>query len=127
LVGQWILADDGLRAEFPLNNWYGTEYAVDASNTDIGLWGNIVLEIEEYTTLPFLTVYINGEAAGKFDTSRLTLKVFPGDVVAIDSSAYAAPITVRLVSCSASIDTSLLLMHVRLMRERAELGTIIFK
>ena len=127
LISQWILADNELRSGLQLKDWYGTEYGVDAAANDAGLWGNVVLGIEQYSTLPLLEVYINGNKAGHFDTERLVLKVYPGDIVAVDSTAYAGRIKVKMVSCSSSISTEELQEEMWLKKERKNLGTIVFK
>ena len=122
LVGDWKLGW-GLQ-----KNWYGEVYQVQtASKNDTEIWGNLVLELVDYTELPDLIVLVNGQPVQKFTQKQVTVRVIRGDLVSVDASAYEKPITVRVKSVSSVIDSRMLQELTTVKQNSAEIGTVFLK
>jgi hypothetical protein len=127
LVCQFWLYVDRSRAAA---TWYGMEYdeaVVPAAASNSGLYGSITLELAEYSRLEHAYVLINGVKAGDFSEPELTLRVFDGDVLEVDASAYNVPVRIRLQKASYGIDRERLFSEVQVCGERKEIGCVIFK
>lgn len=107
--------------------WSGVVYDVEpAAATMNGLYGSVTIELLDYSELTQAYVLINGQRAGTFDDNELTLRVFEGDVLELDVTAYRVPVRFRLGRLSAGIREDLLLSEVELCGERKSLGHIAF-
>lgn len=106
LFAQIVLANDSLSEKIYLGeNWYGSEYeTASLENKDNKIWGNVVLELADYTTLPKARVLINGEEAGRFTEKTVTVRVENGDLLAVDTKAYNCPVKVVVLKVSSVID-----------------------
>lgn len=129
LICQYWLYVDRSRAAV---TWYGMEYdeaasAMPVSASNSGLYGSITLELTEHSRLEQAYVLINGVKAGNFSRSELVLRVFDGDVLELDVSAYNVPVRIRLQKASFGIDRERLFSEIEVCGERQEIGCIIFK
>ncbi len=127
---QVVLRTDILKSQLQVSDsWYGQEYqpVLPASTDDTRLWGNIILRLEDYTTLPDAVVVINGKQVTDFTKQQVTVKVASGDFLEVDTTAYRLPIRVKIVNASTNINRSLLLEELTLTQERSAFGKVIFK
>lgn len=109
-------------------SWYGEEYEVHpAASEDDEVWGNVVLELEDFSTLPEARILINGVEASNFSEKQVTLRVENGDVIAVDASAYNSPFKVRIKSVSSVIDVRELREMSIIDEDYQTIGKIIFK
>ncbi len=109
--------------------WYGLDYAeaVPAVQQTDGLWGSVTLDLQTYTELERAVVLVNGAEAGSFTGSSLTLRVYDGDLLEIDCTAYSRPVSFRLRKASVGIDRTALQTELELCGERATIGRIKFR
>lgn len=128
---QIVRSSDSWSAKIYLGeNWYGEKYETErvaADNDSDKVWGNVTLELMDYTTLPEVKVLLNGEQAGEFREQQLTVRVEYGDVIAVDATAYASPVRVRIKSVSSVIDTAGLQEISTVCSECREVGRIAFR
>ena len=132
LVGgfaQAVRSSDSLSAKIDLGeNWYGEKYnARPAAADEDKVWGNVTLELMDFSTLPGAKALLNGEAAGEFREQSPTLRVEYGDVIAVDATAYESPVRVRIKSVSSVIDVRDLQEVTVINGECKELGKIKFR
>ena len=126
---QVTLLNNSLNARFDLgSNWYGEAYNVKAvASADDQIWGNVVLELVDLTTLPEAKVLLNGRQVADFTDAAVTVRVANGDVLSVDTTAYELPITVRIKNVSSFIDVKELNEFTVITKEIAPLGKILFK
>ena len=107
IFAQIVRSSDSLSAKIDLGeNWYGEEYQFSPAAADNGgVWGNVVLELMDYSTLPKALVLINGEQKASFREQQVTVRVENGDVITVDTTAYGSAVRVRIKSVSSVIDT----------------------
>ena len=130
IAAQIVLKQQDLRQELQIgDSWYGQEYqpVLPAAADDTELWGNITLALVDYESLPEALVLVNGEISGRFQNRTVTVRVHPGDQLAVDTTAYRLPIQIRISSASSNINTSFLQETVRLQQEQLSLGNVIFR
>ncbi len=119
----WMQMDRGQTVA----TWAGLVYdAEPAAASFDGLYGSVTIELLDYSELEQAFVLINGQKAGVFDSTELTLRVFDGDVLELDTTAYRAPVRFRLRRVSAGINESFLFDELELCGERRQLGRIVF-
>lgn len=120
----WLWQDDG-RAGV----WYGQDYAeaLPAVQQTEGLWGSVTLDLQTYTELERAFVLVNGVEAGSFTSSSLSLRVYDGDWLEIDCTAYSRPVKFRLRKASTGIDRAALQTELELCGERGVIGQIKFR
>ena len=128
VFGQILLGGDWKLSRGLQKNWYGEVYQVQtASKNDTEIWGNLVLELVDYTELPDLIVLVNGQPVQKFTQKQVTVRVIRGDLVSVDGSDYEKPITVRVKSVSSVIDSQTLQELTTVKQNSAEIGTVFLK
>ena len=69
------------------------------------LFGNMQLETADGVSLTAARLYINGVLAGNFGNGTLLVRVYEGDNLLLDASAYQRQLTFLLTTVSANIDT----------------------
>ncbi len=118
-----------LNINLATENWYGQDYAdvLPAVQQNEGLWGSVPLELPEYTELHRALVLLNGNEVGRFSSNRVTLRVFDGDKLEIDCTAYSRPVRFVLQKVSVGIDRTKLRTELSLCGERGLVGEIKFK
>jgi len=98
-----------------------------ANRDDGELFGTLTLEVAEMKSLDLATVYVNGQETLSFHSAQVTIRVYPGDVVEIDASAYRRSLQFRLVSASSNIRTDTLAQTITVQGGRSLVGTVTFK
>ena len=127
---QVIMTRDNLRGYFDIaQSWNGTELdtTLPVVQDDTALFGNIVIEVPNFTTLPDAKVLVNGVESGSFKENQVTVRVYAGDVIEIDSSAYEKYITYAIVRASANINTKHLNEQVTVKGGKANMGSVLFR
>ena len=92
-----------------------------------GLWGSVTLDLQTYTELERALVLVNGVEAGRFTADSLTLRVYDGDLLELDCTAYSRPVSFHLSKASVGIDRAALQTELELCGERAIIGRIKFR
>jgi len=103
------------------------ESAVTARSDSGGLFGNISVETEDRVSAAAATLLINGEAAGDFGEGALTVRVYPGDLLSVDGSAYQRRILFRVTAISSGIDSAYLPETIVTEGGVADWGVVVFK
>lgn len=75
--------------------------AVDVKNE--GLFASLTIEVCDYDSLEEACLLINGETAGRFRNKNLVVRVYPGDILELDTSAYLTPCRFRVTKKSSHI------------------------
>ena len=70
---------------------------------------------------------VNGVEAGRFTADSLTLRVYDGDLLELDCTAYSRPVSFHLSKASVGIDRAALQTEMELCGERAIIGRIKFR
>jgi hypothetical protein len=109
--------------------WYGLDYAeaLPAVQQTDGLWGSVTLDLQTYTELERALVLVNGVEAGRFTADSLTLRVYDGDLLELDCTAYSRLVSFHLSKASVGIDRAALQTELELCGERAIIGRIKFR
>ena len=97
------------------------------SQTDDMLFGNIMFKTENNLSLSKAYVLINGEKAGNLGSGSLLIRVHPGDIVSIDSSAYRRELTYCISAVSSNIDSSFLAGDMAICGKTVDVGIVVFK
>lgn len=113
----------------PENSWLGSKYedggeyvAVSGQN-----FGQVSYELVDYSRLELAQLCKNGVVAAEFDQPEVKIKVYSGDVLTLNVTAYNRPIRVRLKNCSLGIEQAYLLSDVEICGGIIELGRVVFK
>ncbi|MDR1160623.1 MAG: hypothetical protein LBK69_08370 [Syntrophomonadaceae bacterium] len=61
---------------------------------------DLVIKVEQYSSLPKAFVMVNGEKIGNFLDNEFVLQVMPADTIEIDASYYNFPVTFTIGSVS---------------------------
>lgn len=101
--------------------------AVPVRSESGGLFGNVHILSEDNVSLDRAYLLINGERVGDFGAGEITMRVYPGDILSIDASAYRRAIYFYLDSYSTAIDGAYLRASVICNGDTADLGTVVFK
>ena len=91
------------------------------------LFGNLQLETEGGVSLAAARLYINDIFVGNFGTGSLFTRVYEGDRLVLDASAYQRQIIFLLTTVSTNIDTSELTARIITDGNAVELPPIRFR
>jgi hypothetical protein len=129
ILSQIFLGIDDLDNNFAVGeNWYGDVYEMTpVVSSDDEMWGNIVLELTNFTSLPEAVVLLNGEPVKYFTEQEVTVRVVRDDVLAVDTRAYSKPVTIKIKSVSGTIDIRELKESITVTEDVEELGKVLLK
>ncbi|MCI8337016.1 MAG: hypothetical protein HFI72_07680 [Peptococcaceae bacterium] len=88
-------------AEIPGEDSLDQPLAVDVKNE--GLFASLTIEVCDYDNLKEAHLLVNGEVAGTFHGKQLVVRVYPGDMLEIDTSAYLNTCRFRITKKSSHI------------------------
>ena len=92
-----------------------------------GLFGNICVETEGRVSAAKALLLVNGLSAGDFSQGLLTVRVYPGDLLALDGSAYQRRMRFTITTLSSGIDSAYLPDTVVTDGGVTDWGVIVFK
>ncbi len=98
-----------------------------AGRDESQLFGTLTLEVTGVQSLSQAVVLVNGQETLAFETAKVVLRVYPGDVVEIDASAYSRTLTFHLVSASSNIRLQSLNREITVHGGKSTVGTVTFK
>ena len=101
--------------------------AVDVRNEDSSLFGNIRITADDGLSLEYAQVLINGMPFGDFAEGEVLVRVYPGDVVSIDGSAYLRELGFHLTSVSSNISKDYVTTALSTNGNIVDVGIIVFK
>lgn len=67
------------------------------------IFSTITIQCENYSSLEKAVLLVNGEEVGDFRDKQLTIKVSPGDIVAVDGSYYIHQLVFKVVAVSENV------------------------
>ncbi len=110
----------------PVNSWYGAVQptAAVAVVADDAPYGIVTWELVGSSRLEAAVLCRNGQAVQSFGKPQVTVRVYAGDVLSIDATAYLKPVRICLKKVSSGIDKARLLTDVEVCGERMVLGNI---
>ena len=115
----------------PVDSWYGADYKIDDVRSVSAFinepYGVITWELMEYSRLEQAQIWQNGYLAASFNQPEVTVRVYGGDALVFDATAYQRPVRIRLKKFSAGINDAFLLQDIEACGERIELGRVVFK
>ncbi len=97
------------------------------SQTENSLFANLRVEAQNGVSLPSAYILINGLKAGDFASGSLLLRVYEGDYLEIDCSAYARAINFKITGISANLKRETLPQTITVKNSLGEIGIIRFK
>lgn len=100
---------------------------IQVRNEQSGLFGNIRILTEDSLTLEFAHVRINNIPFGDFADKEILLRVYPGDIISIDGSAYKRALSFSITATSSNISPDYLKATVITNGDIADAGIIVFK
>lgn len=103
------------------------EPAVDVRNEDSSLFGNIKITADDGFSLEYAQVLINGISFGNFKDGEVLVRVYPGDVVSIDGSAYKRELGFHVTSVSSNISKDYVSTSLTTNGNIVDVGIIVFK
>lgn len=103
------------------------EPAVDVRNEDSSLFGNIKITADDGFSLEYAQVLINGISFGDFRDGEVLVRVYPGDVVSIDGSAYKRELGFHITSVSSNISKDYVSTSLTTNGNIVDVGIIVFK
>jgi hypothetical protein len=92
-----------------------------------GLFGNIHIYTENQVSLSEAYVEVNGIRAGNFAKGNLLLRVYDGDTVNINTTAYKRELVFYISLISANIDSDSIKKELLVNGENIQAGVIKFK
>ena len=99
--------------------------AVDVQNG--GLFASMTIAVCDYDSLEEAYLLVNGEVAGHFSGKQLVVRVYPGDVLEIDTTAYLSPCRFQVVKKSSHIREETIETMVTTAQGYGWIGKISFK
>lgn len=103
------------------------EPVVDVRNEDSSLFGNIKITADDGFSLEYAQVLINGISFGNFKDGEVLVRVYPGDVVSIDGSAYKRELGFHVTSVSSNISKDYVSTSLTTNGNIVDVGIIVFK
>ncbi len=94
---------------------------------DNSLFGNIRIKTEDSLSLAYAHVLVDGADYGDLGEAELLLRVYPGDIISIDGSAYQKELQFQVTAISSNIDSEFLQTTVYSKGNIVEVGIIVFK
>jgi hypothetical protein len=91
------------------------------------LFGNVRIITDDNLSLSYAQVLINGVSSGDLAQGELLLRVYPGDILSIDGTAYKRELFFYLTAVSSNIDQNYLKVVVSTNGTVAEAGIVVFK
>lgn len=101
--------------------------AADVRGEDNSLFGNIRIITADGLSLAYAKVLINGIDYGNLGKGELLLRVYPGDTISIDGSAYQRQLLFQIRAVSSNISREFLQTDIVTDGNIAEAGIIVFK
>jgi hypothetical protein len=101
--------------------------AAQVRTQDNSLFGNIKISVEDELSLAYAQVLINGIDSGDFTDGELLVRVYPGDIVSIDGSAYQRELRFNITAISSNITQDYLQTIVYTQGNIVDAGIIVFK
>lgn len=92
-----------------------------------GVFGNITVSAAQGLSLEHAYLLINGAACGDFSQGSLTVRVYAGDRLSVDATAYSQRLDFELSAASASVDQELLQANITCRGNVEDIGSIRFK
>ena len=99
--------------------------AVDVKNE--GLFASLTIEVCDYDNLREAHLLVNGEVAGTFHDKQLVVRVYPGDMLEIDTSAYLNTCRFRIIKKSSHIRAETIAEEIITENGYGWIGKISFK
>lgn len=103
------------------------EPATEVRNEDSSLFGNIKITADDGFSLEYAQVLINGIAFGNFKDGEILIRVYPGDVISIDGSAYQRELGFHVTSVSSNISKDYVSTSLTTNGDIVDVGIIVFK
>ena len=103
------------------------EPAVDVRNEDSSLFGNVQIIVTDGWSLEYACVLVNGVPTTNFAKGEALVRVYPGDVISIDGSAYKRKIDFQIEAISSNIDKSYVSQKITTDGSIVDMGIIVFK
>jgi len=134
VVVQSLLSDDSMRLYLswaerlegePLQVW--SESASRVTDSESGIFAHMTIELKGFSALAKADLLINGKKIADFRQKRVTVKIYPSDVIEVDGSFYARPLEFEVVNLSANVETPNLHQHVQTNSSTALVGKVKFK
>ena len=92
-----------------------------------GDFANIVIASEGGVSLERAYLLVNGEIRGNFASGSLQIRVYDGDILAVDCRAYGRELCFTVEILSASVDEDYLPRQVRCRQQTAVLGFVVMR
>lgn len=101
--------------------------AIQVDNQSGEIFGNILLSTDNDLSLEYAKVLINGIPRTDFSDGEVLIRVYPGDIVSIDGSAYQRELSFALEAISSNIDSTYLKTTINTKGNSVDAGIIVFK
>lgn len=100
--------------------------AVPVQQIDNGLFGNISVSSSDGISLAKAQLLINGVVMGNFADGEVIVRVYPGDIIDIDGSAYKRQVSFMVNVISSNIDDNILPKEIKTNGDVVQVGIISF-
>ena len=67
------------------------------------VFATVTVQVENFSSLEKAVLVVNGEEVADFREKQVTIKVAPGDILAVDGSFYTHEIVFRVVAASQNV------------------------
>lgn len=94
---------------------------------DNSLFGNVRIITDDNLSLSYARVLVNGVSYGDLAEGKLLLRVYPGDILSIDGTAYKRELFFYLTAVSSNINQDYLKVVVSTNGTVADAGIVVFK
>ncbi len=85
----------------PFQEWSNSSARVMESES--GLFAHMTIELKDYSSLAKAKLLINGQETADFRNKRVTVKIYPEDIISVDGSFYRRPLKFEIVEISSNI------------------------
>ena len=100
------------------------ETRVTSADSYQSIFATVTIQCENFSSLEKAVLLINGEEVGDFRAKQITVKVSPGDVLAIDGSFYIHEIVFKVVAASENVAQPEIGQTVRVLGDIGVLGEV---
>jgi len=134
VVVQAMLASDSMRFYLswaerlegqPFPEWSNPTARV--LDTESEIFAHLTIELKDFSSLAKAKILINGEEVADFRQKKVTLKVYPDDIIAVDGTFYHRPLEFFISEISPNISTPRLNQTVRTESTVETIGQVKFK
>ncbi|MGI6684842.1 MAG: hypothetical protein ACOX47_05030 [Bacillota bacterium] len=96
-------------------------------DTESSIFAHLTVELKDFSSLSKAKLLVNGEEIADFRNKKITVKVYPDDIISIDGTFYNRPLAFEISEISPNISWPVLHQIIETKSTVEHLGQVKFK